>query len=571
MRSATDHRIPAFRTVIKPVLAIAIVVAPIVAVAGQAAAVARVASPAAPSPDTTAIVLNKCSSFPNPTMPPSTGTETPAGFPIEMPGAVLAPASAAPTLSEAYTEWNDMKCAFYTHTYQEAPPNYFYFDCVGFTGYTTRMSDPLAWQSVTQAVGIKRIGVVPSPLLFEDFLNSLKSTPQPGWQSVASVSAIKPGDVLAWQPGSNGVPDTTAVGHSVMPLVAPQPIPGSNNTRWEVVIMDSTAGGHGPDDTRKPNDPLSQRNAPLLTKSKVVEPSGIGIGTIALDTTTSGQVTGIEWNVGDQPESIIFGAGTPVAGTPPNPIPPFTSAGYDLVAPTGQVTSLGNALNYGPTAAQTLNKPVVVIAPTIDGNGYWESAADGGVFSYGTAPFKGSMGGQHVNQPIVGMAGDSTGAGYWLVAGDGGVFAFGDAAFYGSMGSQPLNATIKGMVATPDGKGYWLVAGDGGVFAFGDAAYLGSEGGAHLNQPVAGMTAMPDGLGYWLTASDGGVFAFGHAAFDGSMGGTPLTAPVVNIATTADGAGYWEFAADGGVFAFGDAPYLGRSPAGLATAAGATA
>ena len=48
--------------------------------------------------------------------------------------------------------------------------------------------------------------------------------------------------------------------------------------------------------------------------------------------------------------------------------------------------------------------------------------------------FYGSMGGQHLNKPIVGMAATPDGGGYWLVASDGGIFTFGDARFYGSTG-----------------------------------------------------------------------------------------------------------------------------------------
>ena len=68
----------------------------------------------------------------------------------------------------------------------------------------------------------------------------------------------------------------------------------------------------------------------------------------------------------------------------------------------------------------------------------------------------------HLNQPIVGMAATPDGGGYWLVASDGGIFAYGDAQFYGSTGSIHLNKPIVGMAATPDGGGYWLVASDGG-------------------------------------------------------------------------------------------------------------
>ena len=140
------------------------------------------------------------------------------------------------------------------------------------------------------------------------------------------------------------------------------------------------------------------------------------------------------------------------------------------------------------------------------------AAQDGGVFNYGTVQFAGSMGGRHLNTPVVGIAATPDGRGYWMVASDGGVFNFGDAAFYGSMGGQHLNAPVVGIAATPDGRGYWLVAADGGVFNFGDAKFYGSMGGLHLNAPVVGIAASSDGGGYWLVAADGGVFSFGDGA-----------------------------------------------------------
>src|SRR2546422_7423313 len=41
-----------------------------------------------------------------------------------------------------------------------------------------------------------------------------------------------------------------------------------------------------------------------------------------------------------------------------------------------------------------------------------------------------------LNNPIVGMAATPTGKGYWLVASDGGIFAFGDAVFQGSRSEE---------------------------------------------------------------------------------------------------------------------------------------
>ncbi len=163
-----------------------------------------------------------------------------------------------------------------------------------------------------------------------------------------------------------------------------------------------------------------------------------------------------------------------------------------------------------------------------------------------------------VGTPIVGMAPTPDGGGYWLVASDGAVDTFGNAGSDGSMGGQPLAAPVVGMAATPDGGGYWLVAADGGVFAFGDAAFRGSMGGQPLDQPVMGMAADPATGGYWLVAADGGIFGFG-APFDGSMGGRTLEAPVVAMTATVNGAGYRSVAGDGGVFDFGVAPFYGSA------------
>jgi hypothetical protein len=139
--------------------------------------------------------------------------------------------------------------------------------------------------------------------------------------------------------------------------------------------------------------------------------------------------------------------------------------------------------------------------------------------------------------PIVGMAATVDGKGYWLVAADGAIFTFGSAGFSGSMGGKPLSQPITGMAADRDANGYWLVATDGGIFAF-DSENDGSTGGQRLNQPIVGMAGKSDGKGYWLAAADGGVFAF-NAPFVGSMGGQPLNKPIVAIAGAPDGKGYW--------------------------------
>ena len=162
--------------------------------------------------------------------------------------------------------------------------------------------------------------------------------------------------------------------------------------------------------------------------------------------------------------------------------------------------------NYGDMSGKHLNQPVVGMAPTADGQGYYLVAGDGGMFTFGDAHFYGSTGAIHLNKPIVAMAVTPDGGGYWLAASDGGIFTFGDAHFFGSTGAERLNKPIEGMVPTPDGQGYWMVASDGGVFTFGDAAFKGSTGGRQLSAPIAGMIS--NGTGYTLVGEDGQLYPF---------------------------------------------------------------
>ena len=202
----------------------------------------------------------------------------------------------------------------------------------------------------------------------------------------------------------------------------------------------------------------------------------------------------------------------------------------------------------------------------VPGKGYWLPSVNGLTFSY-AAPSYGSLTSVPA-LPVVGMAPTPTGKGYWHVASDGGIFAFGDAAFLGSTGGTRLNMPIVGMASTPTGKGYWLVASDGGIFAYGDAAFRGSTGAVALNKPIVAMASTGSGAGYWLVASDGGVFAYGNAAFRGSTGGRALVSPIRSMASTATDAGYWMVASDGDVFAFGDAPYQGSAASSGTTIVG---
>jgi hypothetical protein len=269
---------------------------------------------------------------------------------------------------------------------------------------------------------------------------------------------------------------------------------------------------------------------------------------------------------------ILVGTGhatrvaSPVVGMAATP----DGAGYWEVAADGGVFAFGGAGFSGSLGGQALNRPIVAMAATPDGAGYWLVAGDGGVFAFGDARYFGGTAGQTINGPVVTLAPTPDGGGYWLFGSDGTVYPFGDAVFHGN-GRDAFNAyfgqyaAIEGAAATPTGHGYWMVSASGTVndtnnSTFGDAGYYGGMNGIVMGGPIVALAASPTGQGYWMAGTDGGVYAFGDALFRGSMGGRPLNLPIVGLAVHCPSGGvcgYWEVAADGGIFAFGDAGFYG--------------
>jgi hypothetical protein len=245
-------------------------------------------------------------------------------------------------------------------------------------------------------------------------------------------------------------------------------------------------------------------------------------------------------------------AGSPACVPPPRPAPGYWQVGSD-----GGIFSFGGAQFYGSTGSMRLNKPVVAMAATPDGNGYWLVASDGGVFAYGDAQFYGSTGSITLNKPIVGMISTLDGGGYWLIASDGGVFAYGDAKFYGSAASDGLAYPVTAAAPSFLGGGYWMVDANGQVMDFGNAPNEGQPPFAPGGYRITGMAGTQNSNGYWLASANGNVADFGNAAPYGSMIGTTLNAPVVGMASNGDATGYWLQGADGGIFTFGHAEFYG--------------
>jgi hypothetical protein len=242
-----------------------------------------------------------------------------------------------------------------------------------------------------------------------------------------------------------------------------------------------------------------------------------------------------------------------------------TGHGYWRAAADGGVLTAGDAVFYG-SATHVAHDWIVAIVATPTGRGYWLVDRKGAVFNFGDARFRGSMAGHPLTRPIVGMARTRTGSGYWLVASDGGIFAF-NAPFRGSTGAIRLNRPIVGMASTPR-DGYWLVASDGGIFAFG-AGFYGSTGAIRLNSPIVGMAAAPAGGGYTLVASDGGLFRFGAASpFFGSAARACPGSPAVAVAISPGAVGYWIAFADARTYAFSPATHPPTCAPSVATKTG---
>ncbi len=227
----------------------------------------------------------------------------------------------------------------------------------------------------------------------------------------------------------------------------------------------------------------------------------------------------------------------------------FSSDGYRISRSDGVVVGLGSLPGLGGIGGTPLSSPVVGIAGTSDGLGYWIVQRDGAVDAFGDAT---RLGYAHPAAPVVGIAPTSSDRGYWLVDAAGTVYAFGDARNDGSLATGRLarGATIVALVPAPGDDGYWLVASNGALFAFGKAHHLTPPPPAAVGAaPV--VAAARAGGGLWLVTAAGRVLPLGGAQSEGSA--APGRSPVVAIASSADGRGYWLLHADGAVNGFGDA------------------
>ena len=128
--------------------------------------------------------------------------------------------------------------------------------------------------------------------------------------------------------------------------------------------------------------------------------------------------TQFAWPGYGSPGNYDISLADPVAlglGAPPAPVPP----------PAPHPTPTPPA----PPAPATPREASMIDTPTT--GGILIAHPDGAVFAEDGAHYYGGMNGHPLNAPIVGIAATPSGHGYWLVGADGGVFNFGDAKLLG--------------------------------------------------------------------------------------------------------------------------------------------
>ncbi|MHB1986738.1 MAG: hypothetical protein ACYCSF_01950 [Acidimicrobiales bacterium] len=254
------------------------------------------------------------------------------------------------------------------------------------------------------------------------------------------------------------------------------------------------------------------------------------------------------------------GVPDPLGGSRASCPTPSSPSGYRVIGAGGSVYGFGGAGFCGDLASQILPRDVAGIASTPNGGGYWLALRDGSVYAFGNAVSYGDLRGggwsggsadASPGAPIVGIAPSRDGKGYFILAGDGSVYGFGDARYQGAPGRYQASGAPVGIATDPSTGGYWVVTSSGHVYSYGAPSYGSAPAGRTTT--VVGIAAAGSGAGYWLVSSGGGVFSFGSAVNCGTKSGTKI----VGIAGAVSGKGYYLVGEQGDVYAFGKAPLDG--------------
>ncbi len=156
----------------------------------------------------------------------------------------------------------------YQHTTDvRASEGRYRWDCSGMAAWVLRRSAPGAMRGITRERPVAR-----------DFVRAIERAPtgrsRGGWQRLASIAEVGPGDLFAWR-RPRGFPSRNT-GHVGFVVNAPIAIPALGNA-YAVRIADATSLGHQDDSRRDDPD------------------GGFGMGTIVFLTDAEGRGTHYGW------------------------------------------------------------------------------------------------------------------------------------------------------------------------------------------------------------------------------------------------------------------------------------
>lgn len=144
----------------------------------------------------------------------------------------------------------------------------YHWDCSGMAAWVLRRAAPTAQRTLASDRPVAR-----------DFAAAIERAPttraRGGWQRIANIADVRPGDVFAWR-RPRGMPSKNT-GHVGFVVGAPVAVPGIPGA-WAIPIADSTRGIHQ-HDTRANGD----------------GEGGLGTGTLAFLTDSTGAVTAYGW------------------------------------------------------------------------------------------------------------------------------------------------------------------------------------------------------------------------------------------------------------------------------------
>ena len=204
---------------------------------------------------------------PSAVMPP---TPSPADT-----GSAAVPGSTA-LVEEVQRELNAMRVTRYQHTttVDESSGSYFY-DCSGLLDYAMGRARAADLQPIPHTKARPLAGDI------EGYLHRGLTGPIEGWQALARVDALSPGDVVAWQATEDSTTGDT--GHVMVVLAAPA-LNSARVAEWLVRVADSTLSPHALD-SRHPGT------------------TGLGTGTVGLLVDDRGAPTAFYWRGGVSPQA----------------------------------------------------------------------------------------------------------------------------------------------------------------------------------------------------------------------------------------------------------------------------